>query len=144
MIDTVYQLCPPLLALGLLRIDSPISHARDVYDRDKEYFALHQGRNLYIRSDYIGEFDSRTDPGQWLQIPRLQVLVTQLATGVHQITPVYRGKAFFYDEVKTDSEIALILIEMARRDGMNMGEWSKFEASWIERQKALPISEVIH
>jgi hypothetical protein len=134
MLETVYQLCPPLFSLGTLRIDSPTSNVREIYEQDKEYFNLHKGRNLYIRGDYRGEFDIEVDVVGWLQIPRLHVLVTQLTVGVHQITPVYRGKQFFYDEVATDSEVALILIEMSRRKGMNVEEWQVFEAVWLERQ----------
>lgn len=134
MLETVYQLCPPLFSLGTLRVDSPTSHVREIYEQDKEYFNLHKGRNLYIRGDHRAEFDIEIDVSEWLQIPRLHVLVTQLTTGVHQITPVYRGKQFFYDEVATDSEVALILIEMSRRKGMNVAEWQKFEETWLERQ----------
>jgi hypothetical protein len=137
VIDTIYKLSPPLFALGLFRIDSPSSHLTDTYAQDKEFFQLHKRRNLYIRADYNGEFDLLMDIGEWLRVPRLQVLVTQLATGIHQVVPVYRGKSFFYGNDTTDLEILQILIEMSRRNGISAAEWMVFENKHNERMKAL-------
>jgi hypothetical protein len=137
MIDSVYQLCPPLFALGLLRIDTPTSHIREVYARDKEFFELHKRRNLYIRADYQGEFDLEMNIGDWLQLPRLQVLVTKFATGIHQVTPVYRGRSFFYGNDTTDLEILQILVEMSRRNGIDATEWKAFESKHNQQLAAL-------
>jgi hypothetical protein len=133
MVTDIYQLCPPLFALGALRIDSPASNSREIYEQDKEFFRLHPGRRLYIRKDYIGEFDVEMSAGDWLQLPRLHILVSQLTGGIHLVTPIYRGKAFFYDNVETDAEVSLIVVEIARRNGIDGGEWSTFEAKRIKQ-----------
>jgi hypothetical protein len=134
--DSIYQLSPPLFALGMLRIDSPSSHQRDIYSTDKEFFALHSRRNLYIRTSYMGEFDQPMEMGEWLRVPRLQVLVTKLATGIHQVVPVYRGKSFFYGNDTTDLEILQILVEMSRRGGIDASEWYLFELGYMARIEA--------
>lgn len=141
----IHQLCPPLFALGLLRIDSPSSYKGDVYQQDKEFFQLHKGRTLYLRAAYIGEFDLEMELAEALKTPKLHVLVTQLAKGSHQITPVYRGKAFFYGNDTTDLEVIQILIEMARRNGIDETEWVAFEDKNDRTFNALPSkTEVIH
>lgn len=142
----IYQLSAPLFAMGVLRIDSPTKNNREAYEQDKEFFALHKGRSFYLRGDYRNEFDLGLDTGEWLSLPRLHVLVTQLSSGVHQVTPVYRGKQFFYDNLGSDAEVALVLVEMQRREGMNTAEWQAFEAKWIERQLTsnAPKDEVTH
>ncbi len=142
MIDTVFQLSPPLFALGMLRIDSPASHSREVYANDKVFFQLHPKRNLYIRADFNGEFDQHMETGEWLRVPRLQVLVTQLATGIHQVVPVYRGKSFFYGNDTTDLEILQILIEMSRRNGIDVPEWALFERGHMARVNALAATSI--
>jgi hypothetical protein len=142
MTDTIYQLSPPLFALGLLRIDSPTCHLTDTYSHDKEFFQLHKRRNLYIRADYNGEFDQLMEIGEWLRVPRLQVLVTQLAAGIHQVVPVYRGKSFFYGNDTTDLEILQILIEMSRRNGIGVTEWIAFENQHNERMRLSQSVEV--
>ena len=149
MLTDIYQLCPPSFGLGILRIDSPTKHNREPYEQDKQFFALHKGRSLYLRGDYRNEFDIALETEEWLRLPRLQVLVTQVSIGVHLVTPVYRGKQFFYDNLGSDAEVALVLVEMQRRGGMNAAEWMAFESQWIERQRALttletPKDEVTH
>lgn len=137
MLKDIYQLSPPLFALGLLRIDSPSSHNKEIYAQDRQFFALHKKRNLYIRGCYSGEFDLEMSMEDLIRVPRLQVLVTQLATGIHQITPIYRGKSFFYGNDTSDFEIIQIVIEMARRNGIDTLEFAAFEQSHNERVKAL-------
>lgn len=141
MLETLYQLTPPLFALGMLRIDSPSSHNREIYKQDKGFFQLHERRSLYIRAAYVGEFDLELNIGDWLRIPQLQVLVTQLATGIHQITPVYRGKSFFYGNDSTDLEILQIVMEMARRNGIDAQEFAAFEESHLRRLTASGVTQ---
>jgi len=40
MLSDIYQLCPPLFNLGLLRIDTPSSHIKDIYAQDRQFFTL--------------------------------------------------------------------------------------------------------
>jgi hypothetical protein len=127
MLKDIYQLCPPIFALGLLRLDSPSSHIKDIYAQDRQFFALHKKRNLYIRASYCEEFDIEMSIQDLCDVPRLHVLVTQLARGIHQITPVYRGKSFFYGNDTSDFEIIQILIEMARRNGIDAKEFATYE-----------------
>ena len=141
MLDTLCQLTPPLFALGMLRIDSPSSNNREIYRQDKAFFQLHVRRNLYIRAAYMGEFDLEVNIGDWLRIPQLQVFVTQLATGIHQVSPVYRGKSLFYGNDSTDLEILQIVMEMARRNGIDPVEFAAFEASHIQRLKVSEVTQ---
>lgn len=137
MLNNIYQLCPPLFSLGLLRIDSPSSHNKEIYAQDREFFALHKKRNLYIRGCYSPEFDLEISMEELIRVPQLHVLVSQLATGIHQVTPIYRGKSFFYGNDTTDFEIVQIVIEMSRRKGIDASEFAAFEQSHIQRMKAL-------
>ena len=141
MLETLYQLTPPLFALGMLRIDSPSSHNREIYKQDKGFFQLHERRSLYIRAAYVGEFDLELNIGDWLRIPQLQVLVTQLAIGIHQVTPIYRGKSFFYGNDSTDLEILQIVMEMARRNGIDAQEFAAFEESHLRRLTASGVTQ---
>ena len=137
MLDTLYQLTPPLFALGMLRIDSPASNRRDIYGQDKSFFQLHERRSLYLRAAYVGEFDLELSIVEMLRTPPLHVLVTQLAKGIHQVTPVYRGKSFFYGNDSTDLEILQIVMEMARRNGIDAQEFAAFEQSHNKRIKVV-------
>lgn len=137
MLNNIYQLCPPLFALGVLRIDSPSNHNREVYAQDKNFFALHKKQNLYLRTAYSGEFDLEFNITDSLRVPHLQVLVTQFAKGIHQVTPVYRGKSFYYGNDTTDLEILQILVEMERRNGIDAFEWNAFEQSQAKRMNEL-------
>jgi hypothetical protein len=142
----IHQLCPPLFALGLLRIDSPSSHRSEVYRQDKEFFHLHKVRNLYLRAAYFGEFDLEMEIGDRLRVPTLHVLVTQLATGFHQVAPLYRGKPFFHGNEATDLEVMQIVVEMARRNGIDKLEWVAYAEKQLERTMgALPAkTEAVH
>jgi len=127
---------PPLFALGVLRIDSPAAHSQEVYAWDKEFFSLHKARKLYLRNGYVGEFDIEPDVSEWLRIPHLQVLVNQLAPGIHQVTPVYRGRSFFSNNDGTDLEVMQIVIEMGRRNGIDEIEWLAYEQNHHKRLNA--------
>jgi hypothetical protein len=142
LIDTVYQLCPPLFSLGLLRIDSPSTHPKDVYARDKEFFQLHPKRNLYIRAAYFGEFDFEMSIEDSLRTPQLHVLIAKYASGFHQVTPIYRGSSFFYGNDTTDLEILEIANEMQRRNGIDIAEWRAFEGKHMQRVDALTVNTI--
>jgi len=109
--------------------------------------ALHKSRKLYIRGSYSGEFDVEMTTQDFLQVPRLHVLVNQLQPGFHQITPIYRGKSFFYDNDNSDAEVIEILSECARRKGIDAEEWEAFEQKRNQRinaSYALASSEAIN
>jgi hypothetical protein len=137
MLNDIYKLAPPLFSLGLLRIDSPSSsHNKEAYAQDRQFFALHKKRSLYIRGSYAGEFDLEMSVEDLLLVPRLHVLVTQLATGIHQVTPIYRGADFYYGHDGTDGEIVQIVIEMARRNGIDASEFATYATENDKRIKA--------
>jgi hypothetical protein len=134
--NNIYQLCPPLFSLGHLRIDSPSSHNKVAYPKDREFYVLNKKRTHYIRGSYFDEFDLQLGMGERWCVPLLHVLVTKLATGIHQVTPVYRGKSFYDGNDTTDFEIIQIAIEMARRKGIDADEFAAFEQDNNERIKA--------
>ena len=136
MLSTLYQLYPPLFALGLLRVDNPSSHIKDLYAQDRQFFALNRKRNLYIRASYLDEFDMGMDMRDLIEVPRLHVLVNQLQPGFHQITPLYRGKSFFYGNDNSDLEVIEIVSECARRKGIDAVEWVAYEQKRSECTKA--------
>lgn len=144
MISDLYQLCPPLFSLGLLRIDSPSSHNKEIYAQDRQFFTLHKRRSLYIRGSYSEEFDFAMSVEDLLRVPHLHVLVTQIATGVHQITPLYRGKSFWYGNDTSDGEIIQIVIEMARRNGIDQAEFAAYEQNRIKTLHAATTTGSIH
>lgn len=135
MVDSLYRFAPPLFSLGLLRVDSPTHSHHVAYEKDKAFFASHRGRNLHIRLEYKAEFDVELPPAEYLQLPILHILVTQLATGIHHVTPIYRGSAF-WEVGTTDLELATVVSEMARRGGIDPLEWIKFESEWHSRNHA--------
>jgi hypothetical protein len=141
MLDTLYQLCPPLFAMGMMRLDSPSSHNRDIYAQDKAFFLLHKNRSLYLRQSYNGEFDFEMSIQDSMKIPRLQILVTKLATGIHQVSPVYRGKSFFYGNDTSDIEILEIVMEMSRRGGIDVTEWATFASHYNNSIKLLEVTQ---
>ena len=125
----------------MLRIDSPSSHNREIYAQDKAFFALHKNRNLYLRQNYNGEFDLEMNLQDSLRIPRLQILVTKLATGIHQVSPVYRGKSFFYGNDTSDIEILEIVMEMSRRGGIDVSEWQHFATAHNNGMKVIEVAQ---
>ena len=137
MLSTLYQLCPPLFALGLLRVDNPSSHIKDLYAQDRQFFALNRKRNLYIRASYLEEFDMGMEMRDLIEVPRLHVLVNQLQPGFHQITPLYRGKSFFYGNDNSDLEVIEIVSECARRKGIDAVEWVAYEQKRSQRTTAI-------
>jgi hypothetical protein len=114
-----FVLCPPFFKLNSMRIDTPARNYGDEYSRDAAFFKANKNRRLVLRTAGPREFDKCTETlGEWLQLPQLHILVTQLTAGVHHVLPVYRGKAFFR-EVDTDGEVAMIVAEMYVRGGID-------------------------
>jgi hypothetical protein len=146
MIDDIYKLCPPLFSMGVIRCYSSVSTRKDNYEDDAAFFKAHSERRLLIRPAQYGEFDLEMPVSDWLQMPTVHVLVTQVSPGVHFAVPVYRGKAFFDADVETDSEISLILAEMARREGIDTAEWMMFELKQKQAPKVLKATNdgIIH
>jgi hypothetical protein len=144
--DLRYRLCPPFFALRGMRIDSPACNNKETYSSDVAFFRSNAQRRLMLRSAYFNEFDIEVGTvGDWLRLPQLHVLVNQLSVGSHLLTPLYRGKSFF-GEVTTDSEVVMIVAEMAKRGGIDRLEFEQFEQIHNEQTKASHSvkGEVIH
>lgn len=123
---SIYQLTPPLLAMNALRIESPLSNLTLDYERDCKFFADYPSRHALIRDAAIGEFDLDMPVGEFLQVPQLWCLVTRISSGVHSVVPIYRGKKF-WQFIKDDAALGLVLCEMARRNGIDDQEFTAFE-----------------
>jgi hypothetical protein len=134
--DLRFRLCPPFFGLRGMRIDTPASNNAETYEHDLALFRSAPQRRLMLRPAYFNEFDIEVGTiGQWMQLPQLHVLVTQLSIGSHLLTPLYRGKPFF-GEVTTDSEVVMIVAEMAQRRGIDKNEFEQFEQAHNARIKA--------
>lgn len=142
---SIYQLAPPLLAMNAHRIESPLSNRAIEYERDCKFFADYSHRQTLIREAAIGEFDLDMPPGEWLQVPKLWCLVKQVSSGIHSVVPVYRGRKF-WSFIKDDAALGLVLVDMARREGIDAQEWQAFERRVVAKNKqALSSgSETIH
>jgi hypothetical protein len=123
---SIYQLTPSLYMINALRIDSAVSNFHEQYGNDCKFFEKHRSRRIHIRQAAPGELDLDMPLGQWLQAPKLWLSITKLSEGIHQATPVYRGKQF-WTEPKTDADAALMLIDMGQRQGIDLPEWRAFE-----------------
>jgi hypothetical protein len=123
---SIYELTPPLLSMKAHRIESPLSNRAIDYERDSKFFSDYPKRQSLIREAGMGEFDLDMPPGEFLQVPTLWVLVTRLSNGVHSIVPVYRGRKF-WSFIKDDAALGLVLVDIARREGMDAQEWMAFE-----------------
>jgi hypothetical protein len=144
--DLRYRLCPPFFGLRGMRIDSPACNNSEAYSSDVKFFRSNTQRRLILRPAYFNEFDIEVGTiGDWLKLPQLHVLVNQLAIGSHLLTPLYRGKPFF-GEVTTDSEVVMIVAEMAKRGGIDRHEFERFEQIHNEQMKASQSvkGEVVH
>lgn len=142
---SIYQLTPPLLAMNALRIESPLSNRTIDYERDCKFFADYPRRHALIRDSGMGEFDINMPVGEFLQVPTLWCLVTQISSGVHSVVPVYRGRKF-WSFIKDDVVLGMVLCEMARREGMDAQEFMAFERRVVGENKELLSSgsETIH
>lgn len=126
---------------------SPESHG-ELYRLDKDYFSKRRGRRFAIRSEPFVLSDYLAPPPY---PPRLYVLVAQLACGLHQITPIWRGKPPFsikstavaiapwrkptvdWADVSTDAELFLVLRLCIERGGRSEVEWDNYV---LERERA--------
>jgi hypothetical protein len=142
---SIYQLTPPLLAMNALRIESPLSNRAIDYERDSKFFADYPRRHTLLREASIGEFDLDMPAGEFLQVPKLWCLVTQISSGVHAVVPVYRGRKF-WSFMKDDAALGMVLCEMARREGMDAQEFMSFERRVIAKNNRMLASgsETIH
>src|ERR1035437_281265 len=143
---SIYELSPPLLAMNALRIESPLSNRTIDYERDCKFFADYPSRHALIRDAGIGEFDLDMPIGEFLQVPTLHCLVTRISSGVHSVVPIYRGRKF-WQFIKDDATLGLVICEMARREGMDAQEFAAFERRIVAENKQLLCasgSETIH
>jgi hypothetical protein len=144
--DLRYRLCPPFFALRGMRVDSPASNNSETYQQDLAAFKAAPQRRLMLRTAYFNEFDIEVGSvGDWLKLPQLHVLVSQLSIGSHLLTPLYRGKPFF-GAVTTDNEVVIIVAEMAKRGGIDRLEFEQFEQIHNEEMKTSHSikGEVVH
>lgn len=133
MLD-LHTIFPPLLYVGAARCDSPISvKVFPAFEADANFFAANQSRRTYIRASFPEEFDPPKELGEWLQATPLQLLVTKIAEQTHFVAPVYRGKPFWIGQQKSDVEIAAILAEMQRREGIDEAEYRAFESRILKQ-----------
>src|SRR5258708_7025846 len=124
--DLRYRLCPPFFALRGMRIDSPANNNAETYKHDLAFFKAAPQRRLMLRTAYFNEFDIEVGSvGDWLKLPHLHVLVSQLSIGSHLLTPLYRGKPFF-GGVTTDNEVVIIVAEMPKRAGTTLHHFQRF------------------
>ena len=132
---SIYQLAPPLLAMNALHIESPLSNRTIDYERDCKFFADYPNRHALIRDAAIGEFDLLDMPvGEFLQVPTLWVLVSRIASGVHSVVPIYRGRKF-WQFIKDDAALGLVICEMARHEGIDAQEFAAFERRIVAENK---------
>lgn len=118
---TVSNLAPTLGSLDLAFYSLPQSHNAEWYRADSEFFASHPDRRIYLRPAFRGEMDIFTSEGDWQRRPTLWVCVSQLATGYHERTPRFRGKAN-WPEPLSDEDVAKILFQMSCREGERASE----------------------
>lgn len=118
----------------VVRIDTPASNVPIVYENDRKFFARNKGRKLCIRARYMAEFGLCMHDA--IIGPPIQVLVVELAKGIHMVIAVFVGKSFFEGNDLTDSDVAQILIEMERLRGIDPAAWNAFVLSWNEYKKA--------
>jgi hypothetical protein len=115
-----------LLEAGLCRIYTPADAYDPAYTHDIEWFSMHirPKRQSSVRAMIGREFDTLLSPPYFVSSPTLWMWVNELSPGVHAVLPIWRGDKFFrtYDfkyadvaDVRSDSEIAMLLYECSRR-----------------------------
>ena len=145
----ICAITPPLSYQALMRVDTAFTALSDgFFQSDCDWFHRHSKRKLLLRRESNGEFDGHIVTQRHpafhvcLDRPRLWVLVTQLAPGTHLCIPVYRGAAFWSEDateyakpnvtvpaVASDEETASLLIEIQRRNGIDVEEFN----GWLKR-----------
>jgi hypothetical protein len=117
--------CPTIGALVLAHFSTPTKHNTVVYGADGLFFSTYPSRRMYLRPAFRGEFDVYTSELDFEQRPMLWVLVSQSAPGFHEITPRWRGHAF-WGGMETDQAVAEVVMQMSERGGLNLSEWYGF------------------
>ncbi len=143
---------PPAFSLALMRIDTAFTALSDgLFQSDSEWFRLHSKRKLLLRRESNGEFDPaivpQTHPAFHVCIdkPPLWVLVMRVMSGVHVCIPVYRGEAMWQElrgdypkshicvpAMSTDDEVANLLIEMQRCNGVDLSAFKEWFARYVK------------
>lgn len=124
----IYEGIIPTLGTMLLphfSAPSPEQHNEVVYGADGLFFATYPSRRLYLRPAFRNEFDVYTTEEAFQKCPMLWVLVTSLSPGYHEITPRWRGHAF-WSGMETDQAVAEVVIKMSERGGLALSEWYGF------------------
>lgn len=117
--------CPTVGTLALAHFSTPTKHNTVVYGADGLFFASYPSRRMYLRPSFRNEFDIYTSESDFEQRPMLWVLVSQSAPGFHEITPRWRGHAF-WSGTETDQAVAEVVMQMSERGGLNLSEWYGF------------------
>jgi hypothetical protein len=115
----------------LAHFSTPTKNNSVVYESDGLFFSMYPNQRMYLRPAFPGEFDAFTSNEDFARRPLLWILVTQLAPGVHERTPRWRGHAFWH-VMKTDRDVAEVVMQMSERGGIHISEWY----SWISDQRA--------
>ncbi len=123
---SISQLIPPTFAFGFSRMDSAASNKAVPYMGDCRWFRDHPKRKAYLRIEYINEFDYGIAAEHRRDLPKLHVLVVQLAPGMHLLFPPFRTSDPFWCEPKSDHDVAVIMAEMGKRGGFDYDEMQRF------------------
>jgi hypothetical protein len=124
--DAEYEnACPTVGTLMLAHFSTPKKHNTIVYGADGLFFATYPERRIYLRQAFRGEFDIYTSESDFEQRPMLWLLVTQLTPGYHEITPRWRGHAF-WSGMETDQAVVDVVMQMSERGGLSLSEWYGF------------------
>jgi len=125
--DEYENACPTIGTMMLVHFSTPEpeQHNPVVYGADGLFFATNMTRRLYLRPAFRNEFDIFTSESDFQERPVLWVLVSQLWPGFHEITPRWRGKAFWND-LESDQAVAKALLQMSLREGLHLSEWMGF------------------
>ena len=121
------HLHPTLEEAGLWRIYKSTDGYDSAYKHDCEWFAAHvrPKRHLSVRARIAKEFEAlRLPPLGNVASPTLWLCVVEVSLGFHVAFPIWSGDAFFRTQmfkfaavadVRSDSEIAVLLDECSRR-----------------------------
>jgi hypothetical protein len=117
----------------LAHFSTPTKHNSVVYGADGLFFSMYPNQRMYLRPAFPGEFDVFTSNEDFARRPMLWLLVVQLAPGVHEITPRWRGHAFWHG-MKTDQDVAEVVMQMSERGGVHISEWYGYIADQRARK----------
>jgi hypothetical protein len=117
--------CPTIGTLMLAHFSTPTKHNTIVYGADGLFFSTYPSRRMYLRPAFRGEFDIYTSEQDYERRPMLWVLVSQSAPGYHEITPRWRGHAF-WGGMEADQAVAEVVMQMSERSGLSLAEWYGF------------------